>query len=227
MTKPIVIIPARGGSKRLPRKNILPIMKRPMISWPIESCLKSNVFEQVIVSTEDHEIADIAIEAGARVIMRPSELATDDIHEGHAHNQVLDVLEKEGVKPEFFLVLYATAILVSAEDIIASEKLTRAIPAPDVVMSMSPYPYHPYKAFVQGESKFWQPMFPKECKMQTQTYPHVLAVNGTFCWLRTSVWRDNMHYFPDKFSCYEMPSERAIDIDTPEDYERAKMMCRL
>lgn len=225
--KPVAIIPARGGSKRLPRKNILPIMGRPMISWPIEACLKSNVFEEVVVSTEDEEIADIAEKAGARVIIRPEELATDEIHEGHAHNHVLDTLSGTGINPEFFLVLYATAILVTAEDIIESEKLTRVEPAPDAVMSMSPYPYHPYKAFIQEDNKFWQPMFPKECKMQTQTYPHALAVNGTFCWSRVNVWRENMHYFPDKFSCYEMPAERAIDIDTPEDYERAKVMCAL
>lgn len=225
--KPIVIIPARGGSKRLPRKNILPIMDQPMITWPIQACLKSDVFEQVIVSTEDEEIKKIAEEAGARVIVRPPELATDEIHEGHAHNQVLDVLAEEGINPEFFLVLYATAVLVTAEDIIASEKLTQQSLSPDAVMSMSPYPHHPYKAFVQEDNKFWQPMFPKECKMQTQTYPHALAVNGTFCWVRTNIWRENMHYFPDKFSCYEMPAERAIDVDTPEDYERAKKFCCL
>ena len=225
--KPIAIIPARGGSKRLPRKNILPIMDQPMIHWPIQACLESNVFEQVIVSTEDKEIADLATKSGARVIMRPNELATDTIHEGHAHNHVLDLLSEENINPDYFLVLYATAILVNAQDIIKSDAMMRAPSKPDAVMSMSPYPNHPYKAFIQEEGDFWQPMFPEECKMQTQTYPHALAVNGTFCWVRTSPWQENMHYFPEKFACYEMPLERAIDIDTKEDYERAKFMCDL
>ena len=227
MSKPIAIIPARGGSKRLPRKNILPIMDAPMISWPIRACLESGVFEQVVVSTEDTEIAKIAESYGARVIIRPPELATDEIHEGHAHNQVLDTLAAEGIAPEFVLVIYATAILVNAQDIVNSEAMTRTEPVPDAVMSMSPYPYHPYKAFVRNEGGFWNPMYPKECKMQTQTYPHVLAINGTFCWCRVDVWRENMHYCPEKFACYEMPGERAVDIDTPEDYERAVAYTKL
>lgn len=225
--KPIVIIPARGGSKRLPRKNILPIMGGPMISFPIKACIDSQIFEHVIVSTEDEEIADIATREGARVIKRPHELATDEIHEGHAHNHVLDTLKKEGQEPSYFLVLYSTAILVKPHDIIQSNSIMQDKSCPDAVMSMSPYPNHPYKAFIERNDKFWEPMYPKECKMQTQTYPHVLAVNGTFCWVRTETWRKNMHYFPDKFSCYEMPLERAIDIDTPEDYERAKTFCDL
>lgn len=225
--KPIAIIPARGGSKRLPRKNIVPIMEQPMISWPIQACLDAGLFERVVVSTEDAEIAQISEKYGTQVIMRPEELATDDVHEGLAHNHVLDQLAEEGIAPDYFLVIYATAVLVNAEDIKASYEITQQQPLPDAVMSMSPYPYHPYKAFLEEDNKFWQPMFPKECKMQTQTYPHALAVNGTFCWLRTAIWRENMHYFPDKFACYEMPMERAIDIDTPEDYERAKIFCAL
>ena len=227
INKPIAIIPARGGSKRLPRKNIAPIMNQPMISWPIKACLEAGIFERVVVSTEDSEIADVAATYGAQVVIRPEELATDEIHEGEAHNHVLDTLSGEGIMPEHFLVIYATAILVTAEDIKAAYHLTQKSTEPDAVMSMSPYPYHPYKAFLEGDDKFWHPMFPKECKMQTQTYPHALAVNGTFCWLRTAPWHENMHYFPDKFACYEMPMERAIDIDTPEDYERAKIFCEI
>ena len=198
-----------------------------MISFPIQTCLDSQIFAQVIVSTEDDEITEIAASAGARVICRPKELATDEIHEGHAHNHVLDTLKQEGLEPEYFLVLYSTAVLVNSNDIIQSDSMMRDETLPDAVMSMSPYPNHPYKAFVKRDDKYWEPMYPKECKMQTQTYPHVLAVNGTFCWVRTDAWRQNMHYFPDRFACYEMPLERAIDIDTPEDYERAKVFCNL
>lgn len=223
-SKPIAIIPARGGSKRLPRKNILAIGGKPMIAWPVKACLDSGVFEKVIVSTEDPEIADIARQSGAEVIARPDDLATDEIHESHAINHVLDTLKAQGVDPEFFLVLYSTAVMVSADDIRKSHALTQAEPAADAVMSMSPYPNHPYKAHIRGEKGYLVPMYPREVKEKTQTYPHVLAVNGTFCWCRNTVWRKNMHYFPERFVGYEMPLERAIDIDTPEDFERLKFL---
>lgn len=220
MLKPVAIIPARGGSKRLPRKNILPFADAPMISWPIRACQNANLFDQVIVSTEDEEIADIARQYGAEVAIRPPEMATDEIHEGMALNQVLDTLASEGKEPEHFLVIYATAVLVEAEDLQQSFKLTTDA---DAVMSMSEYIYHPYKAFVLGPDGYWGPLFPKESKMQTQTYPKALAVNGTFCWLRRSVWRTNMHYFPERFQCYQMDADRAVDVDTPEDY---LLLCR-
>lgn len=227
-TAPIVIIPARGGSKRLPRKNILPIGGKPMIAWPIKACIESGIFQKVVVSTEDQEIADIARAHGAHVIVRPVELAGDEIHEGHAHNHALDKLKEEGIDPEFFLVLYATAVLVNADDIHKSYALTQSDnPPADAVMSMSPYPNHPYKAHVKNDKGYLVPMFPKEVKERTQTYPAVSAVNGTFCWCRTSVWRKNMHYFPERFAGYEMPLERAVDIDTPEDYERLATMIKI
>jgi pseudaminic acid cytidylyltransferase len=225
---PVVIIPARGGSKRLPRKNILPIGGKPMIHWPIEACLKSGVFSDVIVSTEDPEIFSIAEKGGARVIKRPDHMATDEIHEGHATNHVLDTLKNEGKEPEFFLIIYSTAILVTPEDIQHSYALTQSTsPIADAVMSMSPYPNHPYKAHVKNEQGYLVPMFPKEVKERTQTYPHVSAVNGTFCWCRTEVWHKNMHYFPERFVGYEMPLERAVDVDTLEDYERLQTFFKM
>ena len=77
----IAIIPARGGSKRLPRKNILPLAGKPIIAYPIQTALDSGVFDKVIVSTEDAEIEAIAKQYGAEVISRPDELATDEAHE--------------------------------------------------------------------------------------------------------------------------------------------------
>ncbi len=192
-----------------------------MIFWPIKACRDSDLFSEIIVSTEDREIADFSSQFGARVVERPMELSGDDVHEGRAHNHVLDTLDGEGNKPDYFLVIYPTAVLVSVADLVASEKMMVSDPRLDVVMSMSAYVHHPYKAFIADESGFWKPMFPDKIKMQTQTYPKALAVNGTFCWCRTEAWRKNMHYFPVNFSAYEMPHERATDIDTGDDYNRA------
>jgi CMP-N-acetylneuraminic acid synthetase len=89
-------------------------------------------------------------------------------------------------------------------------------------MSVSGYDIHPYKALFQDERGYWRMMFPKECKMRSQHYPNVVASNGTFCWFKTQSFYRNPTYYPDTLQTYEIPSARAIDIDTQDDYEIAQ-----
>lgn len=222
--KAVAIIPARGGSKRLPRKNILPLAGKPMISYPIKTALASGLFESVIVSTEDTEISEIAREYGAQVISRPPEFSTDEAHELDACLHVLDTLKDEGSEPEAFCVLYPTAAFLIADDLIHSMERLNQKPAADVVMGVSAYDIHPYKALVTSPEGYLEPMFPKECRMRSQFYPHLMASNGTFCWLRTSAFHDNPTYYTKRLKPYEMPLDRAVDIDTKEDYERAQRL---
>lgn len=220
--KPIAIIPARGGSKRLPRKNILPVNGRPLIGWVIETCLKSGVFDSVIVSTEDSEIEQIAASEGARVIPRPMEFATDTAHEFLAYRHVLDTLDP---LPEFFCGVYPTAALLAPEDLQgACKKLvdTKA----DIVMGVSSFPLHPYKALEETAGGFLKMVHPEWCTKQSQTYPHYVASNGTFYFHRTEAFLASPSYYPEKLAGYEIPYERAIDIDTAEDYKFLDFMMK-
>ena len=112
MKRYLAIIPARGGSKRLPRKNIARVDGQPVITYPISSALQSGLFYSIVVSTEDVEIAEISRRAGATVIARPAALATDEAHEFAACAHALDTLAEEHADPFAFCIIYPTAALL-------------------------------------------------------------------------------------------------------------------
>ena len=216
----IAIIPARGGSKRLPRKNVLLVRGRPMIGWTIETALKSGIFDSVIVSSEDDEIGEIATKEGAGFIKRPQEFATDSAHEHDAYRHVLGKIEKS---PEFFCALYPTAALLLPEDIKGAYKALLEKKA-DVVMGVSTYPIHPFKSLEEGADGYLKMVYPEWCKKQSQTYPHYVASNGTLYFFRTESFLASPDYYPEKLAAYEIPLERAVDVDTPEDYKMLDFM---
>jgi N-acylneuraminate cytidylyltransferase len=222
--KPVAIIPARGGSKRLPRKNILPVAGKPMIAYPLTAALESGVFERVIVSTEDGEIAAIARQYGADVITRPADLATDTAMEIEVYEQVLNTLP---AKPNMFCAIYATAILLQAEDFRNAYTAFQAKPGAGGMMSVSEYPIHPFKALEEDKSGFLQMVHPEECLQRSQTYPHYVASNGTFYWLRTSAYEAQKTYYQQNLMPYLLPLARAVDIDTDEDLKQAEALLRL
>jgi len=224
-TAPIAIIPARGGSKRLPRKNVLPIGGKPMLVWPIEACLESGVFQSVIVSTDDDEIAVAAQKAGARIIIRPPETATDTAHESMAYKHVLYTLAAENITPAYFCGIYATAILLESQDFQGAFKKIQTSGA-DVVMGVSSYDLHPYKALEKAPSGHLKMVHPEWCLQRSQLYPHYVASNGTLYFFRTAAFLKNPSYYPEKLAGYEIEGTRAIDIDTEEDYELAEFMMR-
>ena len=222
----IAIIPARGGSKRLPRKNILPLAGHPIIVHAIHIACASGLFNQIIVSTDDAETALIAESVGARVIIRPDELATDEAHELDACMHVLDILKTEGKEPESFCVIYPTAAFLLKNDLKDSYQLLGQEPTADVVMGVAEFPIHPYKALIaEKDGSYLKMMFPVECKQRSQLYPQAVASSGTFYWFRTDSFRSHKTYYPTRLKGYVLPSERALDIDTAEDfYWAAKML---
>ena len=192
-----------------------------MLSYPIAVAKQSNIFDRIIVSTDDKKIASIAKEHGAEVVMRPEEMATDEAHESEAYEHVLDVLADENYVPDAFCGIYPTAVFILPEDLQGSVKLLDSEQNPDVVMSVSEFPIHPYKALQKNGANYLTMVYPKECKQRSQFYPHYVASNGTFYWFRTTSFRKDPGYYTDKLVGYELPNERAIDIDTKKDYEWA------
>ena len=122
----VAIIPARGGSKRLPRKNILAVAGKPMLHYPSNCAHESGLFEKVIVSTEDDEIAELASSSNAEVIDRAVELAGDNIPVADVCQNVLSYLADKGEMPDSFCCIYATAIFLQPDDLIESEKKLRS-----------------------------------------------------------------------------------------------------
>lgn len=225
MMKRVAIIPARGGSKRLPRKNILPVFGRPMLSYPIKTAIESGMFDDVIVSTEDHQIKSVALEYGARAQDRPEELAQDRSTVVQVCTDVLKNLKAEGPLPEWFCCIYATALFLTPEDLNASFKLQDGLaPFPDVIMGVSRYNLQVPQALEKDDNDFLTFKWSKNAEKQSQFHPDFVASNGTFYWARTSAFLENPTFYADRLKGYEIPWIRAIDVDTPEDYDTVKLI---
>ena len=219
----VAIIPARGGSKRLPRKNVLPIHGRPILAYPIQAALQSEMFERVIVSTEDEEIRNAAFEAGAEILERPEELAQDRARVVDVCKHALDVLYEQNALPDFFCCIYATAIFITPDDLKNSFQLFEQEPMPDVVMGVSDFNLHPVQALEENDG-FLAPKWPEYLGVQSQFHPRLVASNGTIYWARTSYFLQNPSFYCSRLKGYKIPKLRAIDLDTQEDLEFAKLV---
>jgi len=222
----VALIPARGGSKRLPRKNILAVNGAPMLSYPVRAALGSNLFDRVIVSTEDQEIAGVAMGVGAEVLERPEDLAQDRSTVAQVCTHALEALGEEGVYPQCFCCIYATALFISSADIRgAYEKFGRDEGA-DVVMGVSEFNLQPVHA-LENRSGYLSHKWPGYRGMQSQFQPELVASNGTLYWARTSAFMKSPTFYPEKLKGYPIPWIRAIDMDTPEDLEIARILAPL
>jgi N-acylneuraminate cytidylyltransferase len=219
----IAIIPARGGSKRLPRKNIAPIAGKPVISYPLLAAARSGLFRHVFVSTEDEEIAAIGRANGAEVVRRPDKLAEDRATVAQVCEHVLETCEGLGFEPETFCCIYPTAVFVTADDLRRARGLLSSDPHADGVMSVSEYAIHPYKA-MRLSNGYLVPEWSELARAQSQTYPRCYASNGTFYWLVSKAFRRQQSFYQPHLLPYVVPLERAVDIDTAEDLERARRL---
>jgi CMP-N-acetylneuraminic acid synthetase len=216
----IAIIPARGGSKRLPRKNVMDFKGKPMLHYSVSAALESRLFTDVIVSTEDAAIAECARAAGAEVLGRPNELATDTT----GFNQVLlaavDMLAAAGRTYEEICCLFATAPLRTAADIVGVHAMLDP-PKVTMAIAVSGYPLPPFQALIRDEDGYLKLKWPVEGQMQSQKLPKLLVDNGSTYWARMDAYRQEKTFYGAKMVGYEMPFHRSVDIDTHEDFDLA------
>jgi len=207
------LIPARGGSKRLPRKNIMPLDGRPMIAWTVAAALESGCFDQVVVSTEDTEIAAIARQAGAEVLDRPAALAGDDI-------PLVEVARHaaKALTPDMFCLLMPNCPLRNAGDIVASYRAFIAAPAADAMMSVTSYHWlRPDWALERHDG-----MLRRIEWHGTKGGDAAWCPSGAIRWTRRAAFETNPTWYPRALDGYEMPWHRAIDIDVIDDFRMAE-----
>jgi len=221
----VAIIPARGGSKRLLRKNILPILGKPLIEFPISAAIKCGLFTSVIVSTEDDEIAQIARSAGSQVIMRPPELCDDRSTVVQVCSHVLNSLATIDQIPEYFCCIYATAIFLTADDLRESFDLLNQKPEADFVMGVSEFNFQPVQALEQ-EKGYLALKWAEYKGVQSQFQPKLVASNGTLYWARSSFFFDIKSFYGKRLKGYNIPQFRAVDIDTEQDFKMAEILAR-
>lgn len=206
----VAVIPARGGSKRVPRKNVYPILGRPILAWVIEKCFSSQAFDRVVVSSEDDEILELARRWGAEPHRRPRDLSDDFTHVGPVVDECLDSLS---VKPKVACLIYPTSILITAQDLQLSKRVALA---PDVrsVLSIAEFESPIQRAYELNdrmEIKLLQP----ECLLsRTQDLEKRYRDSGGFYWFKTDgTGKADLGYL--------LPKSRSFDIDTPDDMEIA------
>jgi pseudaminic acid cytidylyltransferase len=217
----IAIIPARGGSKRLPRKNVLPFMGRPIISWTISAALEYGLFHRVVVSTEDKAIAATAIEAGAEVDARDPALATDTARVVDVCMDILDREEAAGRSYDVLCCLYATAPLRNATDIAATVDLLQPGYC-DFSMAVTPYSLPPFRALRQSEDSLLTPVWPDLVNARADDIGEWVVGNGSTYAATVPSFRKTREFVGPNMRGHFMPRSRSVDIDEMEDLEIAR-----
>lgn len=212
MKNKIAIIAARGGSKRLPGKNIMQFRDVPMIAHPIGKALFSGLFDQVIVSSDSQEILDIAQAYGATPWRRDPELAKDHID---VHACWYEVLDGQVNQPEYFCGIYPTAAFLTHSEIRGSYS-NMILAEADSCIGVSKFEYHPWQWIGQKLTGWIGLEFPEEIELPS--YPPAYASNGTLQWFRTDSFMANPTPYPEKLIGYVT---EAVDINTEDDYRRA------
>lgn len=216
----LAIIPARGGSKGLPGKNIKELAGKPLIAYTIEAALKAKHIDRVVVSTDDEEIARIAKAYGAEIpFMRPDFLATDTAMSIDCYIYTIDRLEKEnGENIAAFVVLQPTSPLRLPEDIDGAIELFMQKEADSVVTyTKENHPIYWHKK-ITADNKIediFDPTFANRQELPVTYYP-----NGAVYVFRSSLIRQRQ-YYTDKSYAYIMPRSRSVDIDYAEDFAYA------
>ena len=224
MTTRIAIIPARGGSKRIPRKNIKLFCAKPMIAWSIDAALQSGCFDQVIVSTDDQEIAEVARQYGATVpFMRPAELSDDHTGTVPVIQHAIEWVNAQGQPVEQACCLYATAPFVSAEDINRGLDILDATQS-DYAFSVTSYAFPIQRAIRLNDEGRVQMFNPEYFNIRSQDLEEAFHDAGQFYWGTADAWLKGRMIFGAGSVPVPLPRHRVQDIDTPEDWVRAEWL---
>jgi pseudaminic acid cytidylyltransferase len=220
----LAVIPARGGSKRIPRKNIKPFCGKPMLAWSVEAALQSGCFDQVIVSTDDAEIAEVARQCGAQVpFMRPAALSDDHTGTTAVIAHAIKWFAQQGQKPEQVCCVYATAPFVLPTDLRQGLAVLTDTGA-DYAFSVTSYAFPLQRAIhITGAGRV--AMFnPENFNTRSQDLEEAYHDAGQFYWGQADAWLHNKMIFGDASAPVKLPRHRVQDIDTPEDWLRAEWL---
>ena len=220
----LCVIPARGGSKRIPRKNIKEFCGKPMIAWSIDAAISSDCFDRIIVSTDDDEIADVAKTYGADVpFMRPAVLADDYAGTtpviAHAIQWHIDHDEK----PDHVCCVYATAPFIQPEDINRGLDLLLSSEA-NFAFSVTSYAFPIQRAIRVTDNKRVEMFQPEHFSTRSQDLEEAWHDAGQFYWGNNLAWLEEKKLFSGNAAPVILPRHRVQDIDTQEDWVRAELM---
>lgn len=224
--KTIAIIPARGGSKRIPRKNIREFCGKPMLAWSIEAAQASGLFDEIMVSTDDPEIAAIARQYGASVpFTRPEKLANDYTGTTEVIAHGIQWALDQGWSLEAVCCIYATAPFIEVDDLQQSWELLNS---GDWLYSfpVTEFPAPIFRSFSIQEDKGLAMFFPEHFQTRSQDLPRAYHDAGQFYWGRPQAWLSAEPIFSKHSAPLIIPRSRVQDIDTEEDWDNARLMAQ-
>jgi N-acylneuraminate cytidylyltransferase len=220
----IAIIPARGGSKRIPRKNIKEFCGQPMIAWPIQAAIESKCFDRIIVSTDDSEIAEVAKTYGAETpFVRPPELSNDHAGTIPVIAHAIEWIKSSGCMVENACCIYATAPFVLATDLQKGWSLLTSSNS-DYTFSVTSFPFPIQRAIrITSENRI-QMFQPEHFNTRSQDLEEAWHDAGQFYWGKAEAWLSQKQVFSETAAPVKLPRYRVQDIDTSEDWQRAEYL---
>jgi pseudaminic acid cytidylyltransferase len=218
----LALIPARGGSKRIPRKNIRPFLGVPMLARTITLLQEAAVFDRVVVSTDDTEVAEVARRAGAEVpFARPEELANDLAATLPVIEHGIRTLEVAGFVADYVCCVYPASVLSRPDDFREALRMLRESDA-DYVFSATTFPYPIQRALRMTANGGCEMFWPEHRATRSQDLEAAFHDAGQFYWGRRDAWLEGRPIFSERSRLLLLPRYRVQDIDTLEDWERAE-----
>ena len=218
------IIPARGGSKRIPGKNIKPFAGKPIIAWVIETALQTGLFDRLVVSTDDQEVADVALEYGAEVpFMRPAELSDDHTGIIEVVQHAIAWLTRNGVDAEHVCCMLPTAPFLQAGVLKAA--LAQLVESQaSYAFSVTAFPFPIQRAVRVNADGRVEAIWPENNLKRSQDLEEAFHDAGQFYWGTRRAFEQGEPIFSSGSVPVRLPRYRVQDIDTPEDWKRAELM---
>lgn len=220
----LCVIPARGGSKRIPRKNIRDFCGKPIIAWSIEAAIKSKCFDRIIVSTDDEEIADIALQYGAEVPFRRSSKSADDYAPIiEVITETLDILKQQnGMDPTYICCIFATAPFVTAERISAAYD-SMIVNGKDGIFPVVEFSYPIQRSLEMKSDNTIGMVWPEYLLSRSQDLPARYHDSGQYYWARTeSLLKENTLFMTNCIAEHISPLQ-SQDIDVEDDWVIAEL----
>lgn len=220
--KSLCIIPARGGSKRIPRKNIKPFMGKPIMAYSIEAALKSELFDEVMVSTDDEEFAEVAKQYGASVpFLRSETTANDYATTVDVLLEVIETYKQRGMEFDTICCLYSTAPFVTSERLKeASSKLSDSV---DACFTMVEYSYPIQRSLRINEAGQVEMKYPEHLKSRTQDLEKVYHDAGQFYFVKTKTLIEEKTVWCKHTAPLVLSELEVQDLDTLTDWQLAEM----
>ena len=222
----LAVIPARGGSKRIPRKNIKMFHGQPMLAWSIQAAIDSGCFDEVWVSTDDEEIAEVAQVYGAKVpFFRPVHLSDDFATTADVMSHAVEEFGKiNHTLPDYICCLYATAPFMTKADLVQGLEKIKNNSNLNYVFSATTYPFPIQRAIKLNEHDTVEMFSPQYFNVRSQDLEEAWHDAGQFYWGTAEAWLNKAMIFSTQSRVVELPRFRVQDIDTQEDWDRAEWL---